>query len=111
MKSSFVINRAETIEEEKAGQFFFFFILPLLSDSASHGRVFCCVCPAGCPGPEPIMQVLGQPASSNITVSSSPLSVHAGSQSTAGPPPSYHADARWDISVAPNPPEKLKMRA
>lgn len=47
------------------------------------------------------MQVLGQLASSNLTVSSSPLSVHAGSQSTAGPPPSYHADARWDISVQP----------
>lgn len=52
------------------------------------------------------MQVFGHPASSNLTVTSSPLAVHAGRQQAAGPPPSYpqsvqipHADARWAISV------------
>lgn len=52
------------------------------------------------------MQVFGHPASSNLTVTSSPVSVHAGRQHTAGPPPSYpqsvpvpHADARWAIAV------------
>lgn len=52
------------------------------------------------------MQVFGQPASSNLTVSSSPTTINAGRQYAAGPPLSYlqsaqvpHADARWAMSV------------
>lgn len=52
------------------------------------------------------MQVFGHPASSNLTVTSSPMTVHAARQHAAGPPPSYpqsvqipHADARWAIPV------------
>lgn len=59
------------------------------------------------------MQVLGQPASSNL---SGPMTVSAGRQSTAGPPPSYpqgaqlpHADARWATSGRTRPLE-LKHR-
>lgn len=52
------------------------------------------------------MQVFGQPASSNLAVTSSPMTVHAGRQDAARPPPSYpqsvpapHADARWAMSA------------
>lgn len=52
------------------------------------------------------MQVFGQPASANLTVSSGPVPMDTGRQYTVGPPPWYpqstqvpHADARWVMSV------------
>lgn len=57
------------------------------------------------------MEVLGQPAAANLTVTSSPITDVTGQPYTAGPtaphPPSHshsvtvpHTDARWAISMA-----------
>lgn len=77
-------------------------------------RVYCLLnsglCPAGCSVSGPTMEVFGQPAASNLTVTSSPMSVVTGQRYLAGPaappPPSHphsvqvpHADARWAISM------------
>lgn len=68
------------------------------------------LCPAGCSVSGPSMEVYGQPAAANLTVTSSPVTLVTGQRYTAGPaapqPPSHphsvqipHTDARWAISI------------
>lgn len=68
------------------------------------------LCLAGCSVSGPTIQVFGQPAAANLTVTSSCMAVAAGQQYTAGsagphPPSLPHTvqipqtDARWAISI------------
>ena len=58
---------------------------------------------AGCSVSGPIMEVFGQPAAANLTVTSSPMTIVAGQRHAAQHPPLHqqipHTDARWAISI------------
>jgi len=69
-----------------------------------------CLCPAGCSVSGPTMEVFGQPAAANLTVTSIPMTIATGQRCTARPaahqPPTHphsvqipHTDARWAISI------------
>lgn len=67
-------------------------------------------CLTGCSVSGPTIEVFGQPAGANLTVTSRPMTVVTGQPCTAGPaaphPPSHpqsmqvpHTDGRWAISI------------
>lgn len=124
MKSSLVINRAESVSGKlrlgkEIGPHIQFcdlrrFVEPgekLFSvNELAHVWMFRLSRPAGCPMSGPTMEVFGQPAAADGMGTSSSMTVAADQHYTAGPtaphPPSHtlgaqipHTDARWAISI------------